>query len=78
MFKPPNPRPIRCEIYDGDHPTSYCLPKQNYQAYKPLPRTDKWCEYEQKWTNYEAQECYHRIRHLREQGMGQNQPGLGK
>ena len=54
VFKPPNPRPIRCEICAGDHPTSYCLPKQNYQAYKPIPRTEKWCEYEQKWTNHET------------------------
>ena len=66
VFKPPNPRPIRCEICAGDHPTSHCLPKQNYQAYKPTQRTDKWCDFEQKWINHETQECYHRIRHLRE------------
>ena len=77
VFKPLKPRSIRCEICAGNHPTSYCLPKQNYQAYKPVPRMDKWCEYEQKWTNHETQECYHRIRHLREQGVGQNQPGIG-
>ena len=72
VFKPPNPRPIGCEICAGDHPTSYCLPKQNYQAYKPALKTDKWCDFEQKWENHKTQECYHRIRHLREQGISQN------
>ena len=75
VFKPPNPRPIRCEIFAGDHPISYCLPKQNYQAYKPTPKIDKWCDFKKRWTNHETQECYHRIRHLREQGIAQNTQG---
>ena len=67
VFKPTR-RQYRCEACGGDHPTSQCLPKQNYQAQKP-PRTDKWCEFEQKWTNHETPECYHRIRFMREQGV---------
>ena len=72
VFKPP-PRPIRCEVCEGDHPTSQCLPRQNPQPYK-APRTDKWCDFENKWTNHEIVECYHRIRYLREQGMAQQPP----
>ena len=28
VFKPP-PKPMRCEVCGGDHPTSQCLPRQN-------------------------------------------------
>ena len=73
VFRPPQ-RQYRCELCGGDHPTSQCLPKQNIQNVKP-PRTDKWCDFEQKWTNHESQECYHRIRYLREQGMAQQPMG---
>ena len=69
VFKPP-PKPVRCEVCGGDHPTSQCLPKQNLQPYR-APRIDKWCNFEHKWTNRETAECYHRIRYLREQGMTQ-------
>lgn len=69
VFKPPQ-RPMRCEVCGGDHRTSQCLPKQNLQPYRAL-RIDKWCDFENKWTNHETQECYHKIRYLREQGMAQ-------
>ena len=69
VFKPP-PKPMRCEVCGGDHPTSQCLPpRQNPQPYRAPPRIDKWCDFENKWTNHETAECYHRIRYLREQGM---------
>ena len=77
VFKPPPPRPVRCEICAGDHPTSYFLPKQNYQAYKPAPKIDKRYDFEKKWTNHETQEYYQRIRHLREQGIVQLPRGVG-
>ena len=66
----PTQRMYRCELCGGDHPTSQCLPKQNPQAPR-VPRTEKWCEYEQKWTNHESLECFHRIKHVREQGYAQ-------
>lgn len=69
VFRPSQPQKLlRYEVCGGDHPTSQCLPKQNYQAYKPS-RTDKWCDFEPKWMNHEAPKCYHRIRHMREQGI---------
>ena len=40
VFKPP-PKPMRCEVCGGDHPTSQCLPRQNPQPYRAPPRTDK-------------------------------------
>ena len=73
VFNPP-PKPMRCEVCGGDHPTSQCLPRQNPQPYRAPPRTDKWCDFENKWTNHETAECYHRIRYLREQGMAQQPP----
>ena len=73
VFKPP-PKPMRCEVCGGDHPTSQCLPRQNPQPYRAPPRTDKWCDFENKWTNHETAECYHRIRFLREQGLAQQSP----
>ena len=69
VFRPPQ-RLQRCEACGGDHPTNQCLPKQNYQAHKP-PRTDKWCEFERIWTNHETVDCYHRIKHMREEGINQ-------
>ena len=69
VFKPPLPKLVKCEICAGDHPTSYCIPKQNYQAFRPAPKTDKWCDFEQKWTNHDTKDCYHRIKYLREQAL---------
>ena len=35
---------------------------------------DKWCDFENKWTNHETAECYHRIRYLRGKGMAPQPP----
>ena len=40
VFKPP-PKPMRCEVCGGDHPTSQCLPRQNPQPYRTPPQMDK-------------------------------------
>ena len=77
VFKPPQSKQYKCKLCGGDHPTGQCLPKQNHQAYKPAPKIDKWCDYEQKWTNHETHECYHRIRHMREQGIAHQAQGAG-
>ena len=77
VFRPQPPKPIKCKNCGGDHPTIFCLPKHNFQAYKPLPKVDKWCNFEKKWTNHETQECYNKIRHLREQEIAQNPQGGG-
>jgi hypothetical protein len=69
VFMPPQ-RLQRCEACGGDHPTLQCIPKKIDQPPKP-PRTDKWCEFEQKWTNHETTECHHRIQFMREQGFAQ-------
>ena len=69
VFKPPQ-RMHRCDICGGDHPRGQCLLKQD-QPMQRAPRTDKWCNFCQLWTNHETQECYHRIRFMREQGMAQ-------
>ena len=82
VFRPPQrpaeqPRFVRkyiCGQCGGDHPTLQCLPKQN-NPNPAAPRTDKWCDFEQKWTNHETQECYHRIRYLRQQGIAQQPAG---
>lgn len=70
MFKPPQ-KMHRCDICGGDHPTSQCT-KQEQPAQR-APRTNKWCNFCQLWTNHETQECYYRIRFMREQA-GNQQP----
>ena len=62
-----------CRDCGGDHPTLQCLPKQR-NPNQTAPRTDKlWCDFEQKWTNHETPECYHRMHHLWNQGIAQQQ-----
>ena len=82
VFRPPQrqaepprfARQYNCGNCGGDHPTSQCLPKQG-NPNQAAPRTDKWCDFEQKWTNHETHECYHRIRYLRNQGIAQQPAG---
>ena len=75
MEQPRVPRPERCGICGGNHSTSQCPQKSESQPL-PAPRTNKWCDFEQKWTNHDTNECYHRMRYLREQGMNQNLGGM--
>ena len=67
-------RQYSCGNCGGDHPTLQCLPKQS-NPNQAVPRTDKWCEFEQKWTNHETHECYHRICYIRNQGIAQQPAG---
>ena len=59
-----------CGNCAGDHPTSHCMLKpQNLSQQQP--RMDKWCDFEQKWTNHDTQDCWHRIIFMREQRLTQ-------
>lgn len=58
-------------LHHCNHPTSQCT-KQEQPAQR-APRTNKWCNFCQLWTNHETQECYYRIRFMREQA-GNQQP----
>ncbi len=80
VFRPP-PKPqdqprfnkqYVCQSCGGDHPTSQCMLKPQNPA-QHIPRTDKWCDFENKWTNHETKDCWHRMRFLRKQGNLQPQ-----
>ena len=62
------PKPYQCGICEGDHPTSQCSLKPQNPAMQ-MPRQDKWCDFEHKWTNHETKDCWHQIKYLREQGV---------
>lgn len=67
MFKPPQ-KMQHCDICGEDHPRGQCLLRQDQQQQR-APRARKWCNFCQIWTNQETQECYFRIRFMREQAV---------
>ncbi len=69
-------RQFVCGQCGGNHPTSQCLPKPNYQ--KPEGRPALWCEFDKRWGNHRTEECYNRIRFMREHAMNQGNPRVGE
>ena len=51
-------KPYQCGLCGGDHPTSQCALRQQNPS-QQMPRQDKWCDFENKWTNHETKDCWH-------------------
>ena len=65
-----------CGQCGGNHPTSQCLPKPTYQKSEDRPAL--WCEFVKRWGNHTTEECYNRIRFMREQAINQGNPRVGE
>ena len=60
-----------CGSCGGNHPTNQCLPKvQGPAVLRPDGRPAIWCDFDKKWGNHTTEECFNRIRFMRQQAMG--------